>query len=274
LAFDRRKLGVALAAVVVFVWRVAVVAQTGEPKFDVASVKSNGSGDTRSELQLPPGGRFVARNVPLKELILLAYGLQDFQLVGAPDWIAGERIDIDAKTDTELVPGKVPPQLRALLAERFQLAIHREMKEMPVYALMVARADGQLGPQLHVAPVDNCAEAAARARGAAGSVPTSADPPRCLFRMYGGEVARSMGVAILASRLASEVGRFVIDETGLAGLYDYDMTWSPDSGTATGDTSRPSLFTALREQLGLKLDSQRAPIEVTVIDRVEHLIPN
>ena len=250
-----------------------IAAQSVQPAFEVASVKQNLSGDTRSQLELPPGGRFVATNVPLKDLILLAYGLQDFQLVDAPAWIAAARFDIEAKADSELKAGIVPPQLRALLAERFQLALHRETKDMPVYALTMARDDRQLGPQLQIASVNGCADAAAARTDGNSAAPTG--PSRCLFRMYGVQlVARSMGVGPLSSRLGSEVGRFVIDKTGLTGLYDYDMTWSPDALESAGDATRPSIFTALRDQLGLKLESQRAPVEVTVVDRVEHLIPN
>ncbi len=261
---------------IIAVCAVALRAQVPvAPSFDVASVKRNLSGDVRVELNILPGGRFRATNVPVRELILLAYGLTDLQLAGAPGWIDDERVDIEARANAELSPGKPPAELRALLSERFNLKTHVERRELPVYLLVAAKSDGQLGPGVHRPAMDYCAEAAARSRAPRTPDASAIAPVPCLFRMYGGVLAaRSMGFGVLASRLTAEVHRFVFDKTGLEGVYDYDMTYSPEAAVANPDPASPSLFTALQEQLGLKLESGRAPIEVTVVDRVEHLIPN
>lgn len=232
------------------------------PSFEVASVKLDKSGDpNRTELGILAGGTFTATNVPLKQLILLAYGLQEFQLAGATDWMDSERFDIIAKAGHELTPGAAPPELRALLAERFALKTHRETREAPIYALMLARSDGRLWPALHPLAVDYCKE--------------ETRSPRCVFRMGGGTLTgRSIGIGgPFVQRLSSVVNRTVVDRSGLNGVFDYDLTWSPDQ-TLAADLSMPSIFTALQEQLGLKLEPQRGPVEMLVIEGAERLVPD
>jgi hypothetical protein len=133
----------------------------GSQAFEVASVKPNKSGDGRISIQMQPGGRFTATNFPLRELIRMAYGVQNSQLVGGPDWIGSERFDIVAKAESD--PSPSPPggppgpmlmMVRNLLVERFKLAVHNETKDLPIYALVMARADGRLGPQLRASQVD------------------------------------------------------------------------------------------------------------------------
>jgi uncharacterized protein (TIGR03435 family) len=149
--------------------------------FEVASVKPNKSGDGRIFFQMQPGGRFTATNVPLRELIRFAHGIQTFQLVGGPDWIGSERFDIMAKAEGDLPPsppggspGPMQMMVRTLLVERFKLAVHNETRDLPVYALVMARVDGRLGPQLRASQVD-CAALMAAARGRGGPPPA---PPR------------------------------------------------------------------------------------------------
>src|SRR5213593_3902315 len=131
--------------------------QVPPPQFEVASVKPNKSGDNRVMIGVQPGGRFTATNVPLRMLIRNAYQLQDFQLVGGPDWMSTDRYDIAAKAEDGAVTGPPPPMgqpgpiqlmLRALLADRFKLVAHNEDREMPIFALILNRPDGKLGPQL------------------------------------------------------------------------------------------------------------------------------
>jgi uncharacterized protein (TIGR03435 family) len=237
-------------------------------RFEVASVKPNTSGDfERVELAVGPGGRFTAVNVPLQELVQLAHGVSDFQVVDAPGWIRGARFDIDARASSELTPGTVPPQLRQLLIDRFHLAAHRDTREMPIYRLVLARSDRRLGPSLTHAASDGCAEAP-RGRGPS---PPSGQRRRCVFRIGNGSlIAASMSMATLASRLKALVGRFVDDETGLDGLYDFEMKWlPPDGASAATDPGAPAIFTALQEQLGLRLEASRAPVDVLVVDHIE-----
>lgn len=261
--------------------------------FEVASVKTNKSGDNRIGIGFAPGGRFRATNVPLRELIAAAYGtpqpLAAFQITGGAKWVETDRFDIVAKAPGDPQPGPNGPppamfgMLRNLLTERFQLVVHRETKDSPIYALVLARADGKLGPQLHPSTTD-CAALmnAARARGGA---PPPPPPPGermpCGMRMFPGNLSgggSSMGQ--ITNVLARFVSRTVVDRTGLTGNYDLDLQWTPDQlpqgrgdappGLPAVDPNGPSIFTAVQEQLGLKLDSARGPVDVLVIDRAEH----
>jgi uncharacterized protein (TIGR03435 family) len=141
------------------------------PSFEVASVKQNKSGDAFMRIGGPPG-RFNATNMPLRQLVQIAYQIQPFQVEGGPSWIGSDRFDIVAKTDGNLppptpgVPGPIQLMMRTLLADRFKLVVHHETKEQSIYALVMARADGKLGPQLKKSETD-CAALAARAGEAA-----------------------------------------------------------------------------------------------------------
>jgi uncharacterized protein (TIGR03435 family) len=178
--------------------------------------------------------------------------------------------------------------MRALLAERFKLAVHNDTKDSPIYALIVARSDGKLGPQLKKSETDCAAMfAAGRGRGRGAMPPPGPPQPGeqipCGMRIGPGTlVMGGSPLSQFANSLGMFTGRIVLDRTGLAGNYDITMTWTPDqmpqrppgapdplvNGVAV-DPNGPSLFTAVQEQLGLKLDSQRGPVEVLVIDRAE-----
>ena len=263
--------------------------------FEVASVKANKSGDNRIGIGFQPGGRFRATNVPLRELISAAYGtpqpLPVFQITGGPKWIESDRFDIVAKAPGDPQPGPNGPptamfaMLRTLLADRFQLILHRESKEMAIYALVPARADGKLGPQLKPAATDCAAMmAAARGRGAPPPPPAPGERMPCGMRMFPGNLSGgSSSMVQLTNVLARFVSRTVVDQTGLAGNYDLDLQWTPDQmpqgrgdpppgapALPAIDPNGPSIFTAVQEQLGLKLESTKGPVSVVVIDRVEH----
>jgi bla regulator protein blaR1 len=276
------------------------------PQFEVASIKPNKSGDMRVMMSVQPGGRFTATNVTLRMMIRNAYQLQEFQITGGPSWIADERFDIVAKAETgdqmgdpfraeqTGQPSRGQLMIRALLAERFKLVVHNEEKEMPIYALVPARSDGKLGPQLKASEVD-CAAivAAARARGGRGPMGPPPDPgrggppPQCGIRIGPGNMAvGGSPMSQVATSLSMFAGRIVVDKTGLAGSYDFTLTWTPDQMPGAGqrppgapepppiDPNGASLFTAVQEQLGLKLDSQRGPVAMLVIDRAEHPTEN
>ena len=293
-------IGIALAAGVLAT--VTAVAQTDpsaeRPKFEVASVRQNTSGDNKVSIGFQPGGRATAVNAPLKMIIRSAYRLQEFQLVGAPEWALSARYDITAKADREFPPplpgGEISPaqlMFQSLLEERFKLTVHRETRELPMYALVVARADGKLGPQLNPSTLNCAALNAARRGGAPPEPPKPGAPPICGIRMGFGELAGTgFPLSNLASSLVQVVQRSVVDRTGLSGDFDFALKWTPDQlpprpagmpaneririNGAEIDPNGPSIFTAVQEQLGLKLDAQRGPVEVLVIDRIERPTPD
>jgi bla regulator protein blaR1 len=265
------------------------------PSFEVAAVKPNKSGQGFIRFGMLPGGRFTADNVPLRELLRFAFQIQPFQIEGAPGWAGSERFDITAKAEGDIPPtqpgtvGPVQYMMRSLLAERFGLVYHNETKEMPIYHL-VARPDGNLGPKLTKSTTDCAALFAARRGGGPGSGPGGPPPPPafgekmvCGFRVGPGSLAGgSVPVSQLANFLSQNLGRTVLDKTGLEGNYDFEVTYTPDQipapppvGAPPGapalppiDPNGPSLPTALQEQLGLKLDATRGPVTMFVIDKV------
>jgi uncharacterized protein (TIGR03435 family) len=281
--------GLAGAGAVVL-WGAIVAAQpiaqdAPSMAFEVASVKPNASGPGESYIRRQPGGGFQVRNMTLRDLVTFAYQVQGFQLVGGPDWIRDDRFDITAKAGRDLPPtgfGGTAPEmlmLRALLEERFRLAVHRETREMPIYALVLARPDGQPGPQLRRSQTD-CA-----ALMKAASAPGAAPPPqRDDGRPLCGLTGRSgliMGGGYPISELprffSAQVQRVVVDKTGLTGAWDFDLKFTPQQVAAGVDAQvdgAASLFTALQEQLGLKLEPAEGPVDVLVIDRVQPPTPD
>ena len=272
---------------------IASASAQDKPSFEVASVKPNKSGDNRIMLGIQPGGHFTASNVTLRMLIRQAWRIQDFQIVGGPGWLGSDRFDIVAKADGN--PGPTPPggppgplelMVQSMLQERFRLALHNDTREMPIYALTLARTDGRLGPQLKKSDVD-CAAFAGRGRGGPPpGPPLFTERPMCGMRIGPGTLsAGGISLSQLANNISNFVQRTVVDKTGLSGSVDVDLTWTPDQipqGVAPPgapplppiDPNGPSIFTAVQEQLGLKLESQRGPVDVLVIDRVEPPTPD
>jgi uncharacterized protein (TIGR03435 family) len=259
--------------------------------YEAASVKPNKSGQQGSSIRRFPGGRLQATNMPLRALITFAYQVQGFQLVDDPAWIRNETFDIVAKMEGD--PPPVPPgqgpdphmvAMRSLLADRFKMSVHRETREMDIYALVLARPDGKLGPALKPTTQD-CAAMAAAARGGPppGPPPGPNGPVVCGMRGLPGRlVAGAMPMTLLASNLSGQVQRIVVDRTGLNGAWDFDMTFAPERPLnappgvefPAADPNAPSLFTALQEQLGLRLHSTKGPVDVLVVDRIEQPMPD
>jgi uncharacterized protein (TIGR03435 family) len=261
--------------IVLMAYAAACQTVAAQSAFEVASIKPSDAAAHDIQIDLSPGGLFTAKNVTVKMLIQQAYGVKDFQISGGPGWLGSERYDIAAKGDgpavsedemrkmTEMQRNKLQElflvKVRALLADRFSLRVHRETKELPVYELTVIRD----GPKIRLAPEDG-----------------SPSGGLSLRRGTGGDeiIGRKVALAPLAQLLSDQLGRPVLDKTGLKESYDFKMTFSPDPGLrplAPGDASVPvdtdgaSVFTAVEEQLGLKLVAQRGPVEVVVIDSVQ-----
>src|SRR5262249_29255683 len=152
----------------------SIDASSSTAAFEVASIKANKSGDGRVMVAMPPTGRFTATNVPIRLLVQNSYGLQPFQIVGGPSWMTSDRFDIVAKAPDGFTPDQFRPMVRNLLADRFKLKAHVETREMPTYALIVARADGKLGPKLTPSKTD--CEALARGRRGGGPPPAPPQP--------------------------------------------------------------------------------------------------
>ena len=270
------------AAVMLSAVSTGQVQTGGRLAFDVASVRENTSGGDQGFL-LPKGNQLNAQNYRLRSVIQFAYRVQPFELVGGPDWIDAARFDISARApfDPKPAPAGAPPgemeqMAQTLLAERFKLQVHRETREMPIYALVLARRDGQLGPRLRrEAEVCAAVRNAAARRENAPEIPARADGrPTCGMMGGGGRFfAGGVTLAMLASALSPQVARVVVDRTGLSGFFEADIEFATDALTNAA-AERPSLFTALEEQLGLRLEPARGPVEVLVIDRVERPTEN
>lgn len=230
----------------------------------VASIKPNRSADPRGFSEYLPGGRFTATAITVRQLLRNAYGVQPYQLTGAPDWISTARFDIEAKVEDPPAPAQ-QTLLRALLKDRFELTVHNETRQEPVFALVLARSDGKLGPHLVKSSVDCAAYLAG---------PHSPEPgrtPQCGANVRLGILSgRTITMAQLATALATFANRFTRDKTDLPGGYDVELTWAPDPvAGAAADSTGPSLFSALQEQLGLKLISEKGPVDLLVVDHIQ-----
>lgn len=241
------------------------------PSFDVASVKPSHSGGLI--LRVTPDG--FSGHLPVKILIMYAYNVMNFQISGGTGWIDSERYDIEAKIDEATISAlkKLPWEeesdqrrrmMQSLLAERFKLKVSHSSKELPIYALVVAKN----GPKLTKS-------------AASPAVSGNRDPNHTMSIRSGEITATRIPMSEFAEQLARHVGRNVVDKTGLEGIYDFTLHWTPEpQGLAAGppdsqlpaaplDSSGPSIFIALQEQLGLKLESQKGPVETLIIESVE-----
>ncbi len=226
--------------------------------FEVASIRINRSGDRSRSLQPMPGGRFEATNASLRQLIRFAYGVVNLnEIEGGPDWIDRMTFDIIAKGDPE---ASAELMVRSLLAERFRLAVRQETRERPAYELILARSDGRLGPSL--------------ARSAADCAATGSCYRRSLPARF---EQRGQPIAQIARTLTALLDTLVVDRTGLEGLYDATVTFSPDqlpgmlrdAPAPSAGSDLPSIFTAVQEQLGLRLVFTRRPVPVWSVAHAE-----
>ncbi len=244
--------------------------------FDVASVKPSGP-DSRVHIRTLPNG-YEATDLPLKAIISNAYNIRQDLISGAPGWTESTSYDIAGKwsssvsaalqvLSSEQRAAQVQLMLQALLADRFHLVVRHVPKVMPIYQLVVARN----GPKLKESDPNNTYS---------GGIKSSDGTTHGVMRSGPGQViAQSVPMSRLATNLSYQVGRTVEDKTGLAGNYDFILKWSPDETTNTtqdsaSDPALPSFFTAIEEQLGLKLEPTRGPVDSLVIDHIEKPSPN
>jgi uncharacterized protein (TIGR03435 family) len=241
-------------------------AQPAAPRvFEVASIKLNKSGDSRVIVLPVRGGRFTANNVPLQYLVTAAYGIKNFQLSGAPPWLLSERYDIEAKAAGDASFDAMLAMFQTLFEDRLQLKFHHETKELPIYTLVVSKP-GKLRESDGVCDQQDQPAAAP-----------------CRFMILRGHLgSHKATVSQLVDALSRVTDRVVLDKSNLAGMYDINLDYSPDEGQLQAftagtnsppppsiDPSVPSLFTALQEQLGLKLESGKGPVEILLIDHIE-----
>ena len=254
----------------------------GEPAFEVVSIKPNPG----ERVVRAPGApdRFVAE-MTLRDLIRLAWELPGFRIAGTPSWAASERFVVNAKAPKPLAPGEAPLMVQRMLRERFALRTHVESRDMDGYELVLARGDRRLGPSLKPAELD-CEPFLTGRRPMKESGVDDNGRLRCAPRVgtVGSVVTQHLtgaNLSRLITSLENLVGRSVVDRTGLQGSFDLELTFSIDGLTvanrpppAAGSPEGPAVFTALEEQLGLRLAPARARVEVLVIDAVERPTPD
>jgi uncharacterized protein (TIGR03435 family) len=247
---------------------------TGTPAFEVATVRENKSGETRMHIEVQPGGRFNALNMTLWQILSVAYPVDgrfrdEIQLTGGPGWMKSDRFDIVAKAEGSPMldtnkPGatvtdgdrdavdRIRLMLRRSLTERFKLRMHHEMRVVPIYAL--TRASGTFGPALRNAVAD-CGSLC-------GSIRMTAP---------GRATATAVSMGSIAHTMTEWVRRTVVDKTGIDGPLDFTLNWAPEG---SNDTEAPSIFAAVQEQLGLKLEPARGAVDVLVVDGAERPTPD
>jgi uncharacterized protein (TIGR03435 family) len=232
------------------------------PGFDVAVIRPN-PGDTTGHSHIwssASDGNFKTQNVTAMELVRYAFGMPETRITGGPAWVRSAKWDVEAKSDPAIdaelrgldsarAREQKQHMLQALLADRFALKVHQETRELPLYALVVAKG----GPRFQPSKING----------------TTINNGNAYITVTGSDHT----VALLAEQLSRSLGRIVVDQTGLDGRYELSLKWTPDdagagTGTALADTG-PSIFTAIQEQLGLKLESRKGPVPILVIDHID-----
>ena len=285
-----------MAARVLLVLLILAVPAAGQqtdrnPTFEVVSVRPNRSARADDRLELQPSGRIIWTATTVRALIGTAYQrrlFDDREVIGGPDWLDRDRFDVIAqangplRVDSDGFPREPFAMIRTMLEERFALRVREEQRDRPIYALVTVRP-GQLGPRLIPSTVDCAAEIADQAKG---NKPRRLDNGRfacVLGGPPGGFTGTGLGIEQLAAGLRRFVGRPVVDRTGLTGPFEWDLEFKPELVQPIGNepppppdafADRPSIFTALQEQLGLRLESTRGPVDVLVVDHAESPTPD
>jgi uncharacterized protein (TIGR03435 family) len=250
------------------------LAAQSEPAFDVVSIKPNRSLAEGGGGGPLPGGRYRLTNMSTRQLIGAAWNIPVNRVLGGPGWIAVDRFDIAATMKENATFDETRGMLRTLLRNRFALTARVEQRDLPVYLLTRARLDGPVGPGIEPAEFD-CNDPVARTERTAAA--SAARPGRmvCGFSLNSGALdGGSVRMDTLAQLLTPQTGRPVLDRTGLTGSYNVLLKWTSTLGADTPPGDVVSIFTAVQEQLGLKLESGTAPLDVLVIDRIERPTAN
>jgi uncharacterized protein (TIGR03435 family) len=238
---------------------VAVSLAFAQPMIDVASIKPSDPGITGMNNHFS-ADRFTLIGYAAKTLIENAFGVKDYQVLNAPEWTRSERWTLEVKTTTPVDSRQRSELMQALLADRFQLKIRHETRTIPIYSLVIAKGGSKL---------------------------KKADPDERGGVRYGNQIiGHKYDIRMLAPNLTGELNMPVVDNTGLTGIYDIDLKWTPDpsrpdfgdvhnpADLPAPDPNRPEIFTAIREQLGLELKAEKGPVDVIVIDHIERPTPN
>jgi uncharacterized protein (TIGR03435 family) len=236
---------------ILFLLAIAAACRAQSPEFEVASIKPTRSGVTERSFTPSPGGRLTTSNATVKSLIAFAYQVMPEEIVGGPAWLETDGFDIEAKApDPKVTPAQFRQMIQSLLARRFRLAIHRDAREGSVYALVQAKNGSKL-----VEARDDNAEVSMRIEGPGQMTGVKATMP------------------MLANTLSRPLRRKVIDETGLKGSYSFTLRFAPEAKPgrpeSAPETDVPTIFNALREQLGLMLKPGKGPVDVFVVDHAE-----
>jgi uncharacterized protein (TIGR03435 family) len=235
--------------------------EASQQDFEVASIKRSEPGNARgSTFEFLPGGGLRIANGTLRAILETAYDVREFQILGGPGWVNSERYDILARSADSLANGAGTPndvkairlRLQALLRQRFNLDVHRETRELPEYLLEVAKKGAKLIP---------------------GDASNGANNARTgIQRSCGQMIGTNATMANLSLMLARQLDRPVLDRTGLTGKYNFQFAWTPDTGPCSGSpesSNAPSIFTALEETLGLRLESIKGPVDSLIIDHAD-----
>lgn len=239
-----------------------LAAQSGAPRFEVVSVTPN----TGSDLSIPfgptPPEGITMINRPLESIVRYAYNVDDKRMSGLPAWAFDERFDINAKASRPISNDERRQMVQTLLVERFQLKARREPREQQVYVVTRLRPDGSVGPGLRPRP--DC-----------GTGPVECERGGSAFPNGGKAAIRGVTISQLAEGMLSTLVQAVVrDESNIAGVFDVELTWRPATVSADANDPRPALFTAIEEQLGLKLNATRRPVDVLVIESVQRPTPD
>jgi len=226
--------------------------------FDVASIKENKTLDDGGSLRLMPGGGITAARIPARSLLTIAYGLQGYEVVGAPEWTRTTYYDVNARPAATATREQTLAMFRTLLVDRFKLTFHRESRQLDGFALVRVRTDA-LGPNLRRSEID--CDAAFNAS------------PRCREGGITNTTMKANGALIwsLQQLLIAHMRAPISDDTGLTGTYDFELRWSSEVSAA--DDLRP-IDVAIQDQLGLKLERRRVPVDVFVVERMERATPD
>ncbi len=265
---------------------VQTPATAARPQFEAVSIKPSAPGARGGGGNVLPSGRLVGKNVTLKYLMTVAYSVTNYQIFGSPDLLESQTYDVIAEAGHPADTPEIRLMLQPALEDTFHLKYHRETRELPIYSLVLAKPGVKGGPGLVEDMSGDCAAASGEAAAAAnpGSAPGNAPMIPCGNVNLNPNIGRVNGrrgrILQLVDRFSTVLGRPVVDKTGLTGLYNITLTWTPDVASPGGalppgvDPMGPSLFTAVQEQLGLKLESGKGPVEVIVVDSAVKLPQN